>query len=592
MTLIVNGIHSYRLNLSSTHSPFHSSMRIERESEHVEIIHLILESDKPAVPPVCKIEWTLPIVDIQGLWHPTASKNKGLPPVWGSTFESKSTSSAPIVSLFNAKGTNRLTMACSDVLNVIRYHAGIHEEDSTFRCYFSFFDTPTTPFLRYEAQLRIDKREIPYYDSIQDASQWYETYEINTPIQVPSEALEPMYSSWYSFHQQFTPAAIEEQCLLARELGCKAVIVDDGWQTSDNARGYAYCGDWEVAVDKIQDMAEHVKRVHALGLKYILWYSVPFVGRNSNAWSKYENILLSHNDGLRTGILDPRYPEVRKYIINTYEQAMREWDLDGFKLDFVDSFCQPKEENPNNDPGRDDISVPQAVDLLLSEVINRLQAIKPEVMIEFRQSYISPIMRKYGNMFRAADCPNDVVQNRISTVDIRLLCGNTAVHSDMIMWNPKEPVESAALQLINILFSVPQISVRLDKLPADHLAMLKSWLAFWREHRDVLMHGRFMPHNPELMYPLIEASNESKYIAAVYMDTVVTLVSRLQSQQIIIVNGTHTDRLIIDIVEDIGKRSVAVYNCQGQQVNSQTIDGTCELLALEVPPSGYIYFSS
>ena len=26
----------------------------------------------------------------------------------------------------------------------------------------------------------------------------------------------------------------------------ESIIVDDGWQTDDNNRGYAYCGDWAV----------------------------------------------------------------------------------------------------------------------------------------------------------------------------------------------------------------------------------------------------------------------------------------------------------------------------------------------------------
>ena len=58
--------------------------------------------------------------------------------------------------------------------------------------------------------------------------------------------------------------------------------------------------------------------------------------------------------------------------------------------------------------------------------------------------------------------------DRIRTIDVRLLAGNTAVHADMLMWNYAEPVETAALQLLNVLFSVPQVSVRLEAVPAEH----------------------------------------------------------------------------------------------------------------------------
>ena len=47
--------------------------------------------------------------------------------------------------------------------------------------------------------------------------------------------------------------------------------------------------------------------------------------------------------------------------------------------------------------------------------------------------------------------------NRIRIADIRMLAGNTAVHSDMITWHHDETLEIAALQLVNTLFGVPQI---------------------------------------------------------------------------------------------------------------------------------------
>ena len=70
----------------------------------------------------------------------------------------------------------------------------------------------------------------------------------------------------------------------AAPLGFSSVIVDDGWQMEDSARSYAYCGDWEPAPEKIPDMKKHVENVHKLGMKYFLWYSVPYVGKYSRAY--------------------------------------------------------------------------------------------------------------------------------------------------------------------------------------------------------------------------------------------------------------------------------------------------------------------
>ena len=163
-----------------------------------------------------------------------------------------------------------------------------------------------------------------------------------------------------------------------------------------------------------------------------------------------------------------------------------------------------------NYAGRDIKSIPMAVDRLLSDVITRLKTIKPDILIEFRQNYIGPAVRKYGNIFRAADCPADIAVHRVRMVDLRLFSGNTAVHSDMLEWNMASTAEVAARQLLNVIFSVPQISIRFAELPPEHRKMLSFWLNWLVEQREVLLQGRFMPYHPELNYPVISAVNGQK----------------------------------------------------------------------------------
>jgi alpha-galactosidase len=335
-------------------------------------------------------------------------------------------------------------------------------------------------------------------------------------------------------------------------------------------------------------MKAHVDRVHQMGMKYLLWYSVPFVGIHSKAWDKFEDKLIGKIEQLGAGILDPRFPEVREYIIGIYEKALREWDIDGFKLDFVDSFNLTEESNVG---GRDYRSVPEAVDCLLSDVMKRLTSMKPDIMIEFRQTYIGPLMRKYGNMFRATDCPNDAIENRSRTLDVRLLSGDTSVHADPIMWNPNEPVESAALQIINTLFSVPQISILLDRLPESHDRMLRFWLSFWREHRDVLLDGKLIPLNPELNYPLVIASKGEQRIAAVYADYVVNPGMNIP-QQLIVVNGTLKDRVVIELDENRGEQIAIIKDCQGEIVNNYKMTMNKGIHSITVPPAGIVSFNT
>src|SRR6476646_2438327 len=105
----------------------------------------------------------------------------------------------------------------------------------------------------------------------------------------------------------------------------------------DTKRGYAFTGDWEP--ERIPNMKAFVDSAHALGVKVMLWYAVPFVGKNSKASARFKDKTLRFDERLGTYVVDPRYPEVRQYLIDTYTRAIRDWGIDGFKLDFIDQFA-------------------------------------------------------------------------------------------------------------------------------------------------------------------------------------------------------------------------------------------------------------
>ena len=212
--------------------------------------------------------------------------------------------------------------------------------------------------------------------------------------------------------------------------------------------------------------------------------------------------------------------------------------------------------------------------------MNRLRAIKPEIMIEFRQRYTGPAMRKYGNMFRAADCPYDAVSNRIRTIDVRLLAGNTAVHADMLMWHRDESVEVAALQFLNILFAVPQISVRLEVVPESHRAMLRFYLGFWREYRDVLLDGTLRAEHPELNYPVVSARSGSRSVVAVYGAGSLVELDPAPGEEVNLVDATGCGRIILSLAR--APREAAAFTATGVPTEIPTPGAGCRLLTMPV----------
>jgi alpha-galactosidase len=277
---------------------------------------------------------------------------------------------------------------------------------------------------------------------------------------------------------------------------------------------------------------------------------------------------------------------MREYLIGRLEYGVREWGLDGLNLDFVDLFVPPEKPDLNaRKDGRDFDGVPEAGDHLLTQIMDRLKKIRPEIMIEFRQWYTGPLMRKYGNMLRAADCPDCPTSNRTRTIDIRLLAGNTPAHCDMLDWNMNETAESAALQLLHSLFSVPQISVLLDKIPESHCKMLRFWLGFWRENRDVLLDGHLEPLYPQWLYPAIRSSTGRKRIVAVYADFLADIGVNVP-EILLIVNSMARPGISVKVHHTLSSRRMRVFDTTGNCIADKYVTLNAGIHALDVPPSG------
>ena len=563
--------------------------KLETQTESPEpgtgLIKIRLTAEQAQTPPKTEIAWSVPQQDIQVRWTPVSGFQKSVPPDWGSGVSANLAESAPVVTFLNLNGQNRMTVAVEEAMRPVILSAGYSEEENTVVVKVTLFSQPESPLAEYETVIRLDLRSCFYAKSIGDVSDWFAAMEKYQPAAVPETAFDAIYSTWYSYHQNLFDHELEAECALAAQAGLNGVIVDDGWQTDDNNRGYAFCGDWEVTQKRFPDMKAHVAKIHALGMKYMLWYSVPFMGYESKNYSRFAGKFLFNIDGLKTSVLDPRFPEVREFLINTYETAIKEWDLDGFKLDFIDSFRFHGADPAiaENYEGRDILSLPLAVDRLLSDVMARLRKLKPEILIEFRQSYIGPAIRKYGNMFRAADCPADILLNRVRTLDLRLLSGNTAVHSDMLEWNMSTPVESAALQILNILFSVPQISIRFADLPDDHRKMVRFWLDFARDNKDVLLKGDLIPLHPELNYPLVYARNGEKQVAAVYGAGQVVRINPEQ-KTCFVINASGEAGLILDLTET--PAACSMFETTGGKVASPALQKG--LNRVDIPASGLL----
>ena len=166
-------------------------------------------------------------------------------------------------------------------------------------------------------------------------------------------------------------------------------------------------------------------------------------------------------------------------------------------------------------------------------------------------------------MFRVGDCPNDYIRNRVGVLDLRLMMGNTAVHSDMLMWHTEEKPEIAALQIISILFGVMQYSARLENMSDDMKKMSRFWLNFMDDHRELLLNSELTAYEPHLLYTWAKSSSESECMVCTY--SVDKCVKPDCKAVVYAANGSEADRVLLDLEECY---VAEVYDCYGEVICS------------------------
>ena len=565
-----------------------AAIKAKNVQEGILYLDVDITFSEPTVPQKVTVKWEFPCVDVYSIWSANIGFTRLLGPDWSKrTCRSRLAFGAPFHALVSFAGENRMTVAVSDAMTPIEIATGVCEETADVSCEVRFFTEPVNKINAYHATISIDTRPVGYGEALKAADRFLASDCGYPSAYIPEAAKRPMYSCWYSFHQNIDVDAVINQCKLAKAYGMESVIVDDGWQTDNSERGYAYCGDWEVCPAKIADMKAFVDRVHECGMKFILWYSVPFVGIHSGAYSRFSDMFLNgtkETAGKDWSVLDPRYPEVRNFLVDIYVKAKREWGLDGFKLDFIDEF-RLYSQTKTFDPRWDTLSLEDGVDKLLCEVTNALRAIDPEILIEFRQSYFGPAIRKYGNMIRVRDCPNDPIANHVYGTDLRFISDHTPIHSDMLMWNSDDSVESAAHQIICTLFTVPQISVLLDRIPETHRKVLKFWLGYWNENREILLDGDFSAEAPEHLYTQVKAAKNRKTIAVAHGNPVLNVK---ENETVDFINAMGGSVLLIRAEKSYGEKQYRILDCMGNETASGKVDLTAGVHDFKVPECGML----
>ncbi|MFF6957234.1 alpha-galactosidase [Streptomyces sp. NPDC008317] len=625
----------------------------------------------------------VPLGDAAGYWHPGAGWDRHLVADWANPWRTVGlVDSAPLGCLYDTAGRALLAFASDRIAATTRVRFGVGEESARFGVWLSM-DLAAGETCR----IRVQAPGRPWAEAVREVTGGLADA---APLPVPDAARAPAYSTWYSMHRELTAAGVEAEAVLAAEMGCGVLLLDDGWQLHADGPGYSGSGAWTPDPAKFPDFAAHVRTVQGLDLRYVAWIAPLLVGERTPAYEELARVAPHEVTRLGCRVLDPRRPAARRFAVDSCVDLVQRYGLDGLKIDFLDfAMAYAAEEyaaeelaggdhaaevhavevhavevhkvevhgadrptaeenaaDENVRTGRDDgtgagrgastdagtgvataagpdtgggtgtgtgtgkdtcrgvtaeapadLAVADVADvglgirLLLTELRERLRELRgDELLIELRQPYTGPGMRRFGNMLRAADCPGDATANRVRTLDTGVLAGSAAVHSDMLMWDPAAPAEAASRQLHSALFSAPQISVALAGQSAEHRAMTAFWLGVRRTYADVLDRGEIRAGRPDQLHQTVTAALGRRAVIACYAEHHVVPLQLAEFTEVALVNSTAGPRVVLDVgdpgVERPGVAGVAgmagVAGGSGLDIDAPGVAGTGVRVRLDV----------
>ena len=421
----------------------------------------------------------IPLIDVFSCWHSALTPGLTNRIPWVEKVPCGAQKNFPFYALLSRAGRVKAAFSSTNIIDDCEITFAINQEKCTGELTFLIALLPETqPF-----SILLDLTSRPLTEALKE---WRD--KLCLPHLVyPSGAYEPVYCTWYVVHGEVNQAFVEETCPIAKELGFGTLIVDDGWCYDEYKRvspktivnWYETVGDWNVSPVKFPQFKEHVKRIQALGMNYLLWVAPHLFGRHSKMLEAYsDHILPDYVEGYYKMDVNTADTDI---LVDKLRTLAKEYDLDGLKIDFLD-IVSPNVSHPN---ARNTYH-------FIEKVCGGLKEDNPNALIEFRQSYATPAMLPWGTQFRAGDAPFDWRLNFGRLVEIRLNIGNLGpVHADPAYWAPGELPENVSRHLMAMLVGVPMLSMDLRTLTETEKRIIRHYIDFYNQHRTLIHHGEW-----------------------------------------------------------------------------------------------------
>lgn len=550
-----------KIHVEGALQPFEASVDIKEQGLQKYILNIYLHSAFAATPPSFQVSVKFPKEKINQIWNSKTWSNKSF---FSIPSYDRAAAGFSIVSGLTVNDQNQITFTCKDAYKAKFVSSNIKEEQDSIVFSLGFFEDnpPLSALQDYQAEVLVDFRNIHFSKAVYDASRWFLEDEFKKGAVSVDTTNIPVYSTWYPMHRNIPLENITRELDSLTTFHFKSVLVDDGWQALVRMKvdtAYSY------EADSYKTMALFRKKCTDMNMPLYLWYSIPFIGGNPVVLKKFDGKYIRYRAPRQMYVLDPRYADVRNYLVSTYSNFLKQWQFDGYWFDFLKGFYPKEGAVIDQDKGRDFMSIDLAVDSLYSEMKKRLNALKPNIFMGQFFPVVGPNLVSYQNFLTGFVGVENTQVVREKMVNNRLLYGEYTPFMEVVAISPRDSEVDIARKLQAVLFGNPYLSFYVSTLSDGSKKTIRFWLDYWKRNHDVIFDGNFEPIQVARFYPVIKAEAEKKMIYMQYEDYTINLPVKL-SKTIDVINSKLTGNVQFMMGNSSDQYNYEIFDCKGLSI--------------------------
>jgi hypothetical protein len=170
---------------------------------------------------------------------------------------------------------------------------------------------------------------------------------------------------------------------------------------------------------------------------------------------------------------------------------VEEYKLDGLWFDGIDGVPISRCVAPHR---HDFVSLGEGVTAALSRCAETALRLNKNIVLIYRQAFANLSNKSFLTHLWPVDAPFDFNMNRREVMFMKPYASGVLTHACCTCWHREESDENVARHMASVVLAgVPAISVDLVSIPESHRRIIRSWLGFYNQHREELLHGKMAP---------------------------------------------------------------------------------------------------